>query len=63
MDKAQFEREKQYGAAVAIAKHLLRCELISAQEYRELTAVLAQKYQPAAILSPNPLRTLAKEGE
>ena len=47
MDKAQFEREKECGAAFAIASRLLRRELITQDEHRKLTAVLIQKYRPS----------------
>jgi len=47
MDKAQFEREKECGAAFAIASRLLRRELITPDEHRKLTAVLIQKYRPS----------------
>lgn len=46
MDQAQFEREKEYGAAVAIASRLLRRELITQDEYRNLKTALVQKYRP-----------------
>lgn len=47
MHKNQFEQEKHFCAALAIAAHLLKCELITAREHRELTAALWQKYRPA----------------
>lgn len=46
MDKAQFEREKQYGAAFAIASRLLKSGLITNEEYRMLTEVILKKYRP-----------------
>ena len=52
MDKAQFEREKQYGAAVAIVKHLLCRRLITPEEYQKITIVLAEKYRSAVRSSP-----------
>lgn len=54
MDKAQFEREKECGAAFAIARQLLRRELITQDEHRKLTAVLIQKYRPPVSSKPNP---------
>ena len=62
MDKTQFEQEKQYGAAVAIAKQLLHRKLITPMEYQRLTVVLAQKYRPAVNSSPDFSGKLAKKG-
>ena len=35
MDKAQFEREKERGAMIAIARQMLRRKLITQEEYEE----------------------------
>ncbi len=48
MDKAQFEREMERGAALAIASRLLRRELITTDEHRTLTAALTEKYRPVS---------------
>ena len=47
MDKAQFEREKQCGAAFAIASRLLKSGLITQEEYHMLTEVILKNYRPA----------------
>lgn len=47
MDRAQFEREKERGAAFAIASRLLNRGLITEDERQKLTMVLDQKYRPA----------------
>lgn len=60
MDKVQFEREKQYGAAAAIAKQLLRRKLITPEEHQKITMALTEKYRPAVSLSPQSTR---KAGE
>lgn len=52
MDKAQFEREKECGAVIAIARQMLRRDLITPEEYRKLTQALAQEQCPASDLSP-----------
>lgn len=52
MDKAQFEREKEYGAVIAIARQMLRRKLITPEEYQKLTQVLTQKQCPSANRSP-----------
>lgn len=49
MDKAQFQRELECGAAFAIASRFLRRGLITQDEHRTLTAVLSEKYRPSAI--------------
>ena len=46
MDQAQFERDKEYGAATAIANHLYRRELISLHEHQTLIEVFMRKYRP-----------------
>lgn len=46
MDKAQFEREKQRGAAFAIASRLFLRKLITEDEYRKISDLLIQKYRP-----------------
>jgi len=46
MDKAQFEREKQRGAAFAIASRLFLRKLITEDKYRKVSALLIQKYRP-----------------
>lgn len=52
MDKAQFEREKERGAVVAIARQMLRRKLITHEEYRKLSQVLTQEQRPPANHSP-----------
>lgn len=43
MDKAQFEREKECGAVIAIARQMLRRKLITSEEYQKLTQALTQE--------------------
>lgn len=52
MDKAQFEREKERGAAIAIARQMLRRKLITQEEYQKLSQVLTQEQYPQANLTP-----------
>ena len=52
MDKAQFEREKERGAVIAIARQMLRRNLITQEEYRNLSQVLAREQHPSAVHSP-----------
>lgn len=52
MDKAQFEREKEHGAVIAIARQMLRRNLITQEEYQNLSQVLTQESYPPANLSP-----------
>lgn len=47
MDRAQFEQEKERGAAFAIASRLPNHGLITEAEYQKLTMALDQKYRPA----------------
>ena len=44
--KEQFDREKNYGAAVAVARAMLNKGIITQEEYSRIEAVFAQKYQP-----------------
>ena len=46
MKVEQFRREKDYGASLAIARNLLKRELITAVEYRKIKAALIGKYLP-----------------
>lgn len=46
MNKAEFEREKHFGAAMAIASRLLQSELITENEHKRIKAALIQKYHP-----------------
>ena len=52
MDKAQFEREKERGAVIAIARQMLRRKLITQEEYQNLSRVLTQEQHPSAVHSP-----------
>lgn len=47
MHYAQFAREKERGAAFAIASRLIHRGLITEDEYQKLTMTLDQKYRPA----------------
>jgi len=46
MTRAQFDRERDYGAALSIAKTLLRAGLVSDREYRKIDTILSRKYRP-----------------
>ena len=46
MKLEHFQREKDYGAALAIANTLLKKDLITDGEYRKIKAALIQKYRP-----------------
>lgn len=46
MNEKQFDREKNYCAAVAIAKALLSKRLIDEKEYVEVETMLLKKYRP-----------------
>ena len=46
MNKQQFQRELDYGAAVSIATSMLRRRLITPNEFRRLKAVLIKKHCP-----------------
>ena len=46
MNLEQFRREKEYGAALAIAGNLLNRELITPLEYRKIKVALIRKYRP-----------------
>jgi hypothetical protein len=46
MSKEQFEREKQYQTAIAVAKSMLRNAVITADEYLAIDTILRDKYRP-----------------
>ena len=46
MTKEQFAREVDYGAAMSIAKAMLRAGLITGKEYRKIDTIYCKKYRP-----------------
>ena len=46
MTAEQFERERKYSAAIALAKTMLGKALITHQEYGEIRQMFVQKYRP-----------------
>jgi len=46
MTREQLERERDYGAAMSIAKSLLRARLITEREYRKIDTMYRRKYRP-----------------
>lgn len=59
MKPEQFQREVSYGASLAIAKVLLRRELITSEEYYILQTELIRKYRPVV----SSLNIQAQQGE
>ena len=55
MDRTQFEREKERGAALAIASRLLHRGLITEGEHQKLTAALTSKYRQTVSPESNSL--------
>lgn len=46
MTGEQFERERRYRVAVSVAHSMLRCSLITEEEYRVINTIMAEKYRP-----------------
>lgn len=46
MTKEQFEREKNYSAAMAVARAMLSKGLISEKDYRRIDTIYKAKYRP-----------------
>lgn len=46
MDKEQIDREKRYGAAMAVARVMLSKRLISKEEYGKIDTIFLRKYRP-----------------
>ena len=46
MTDAQFEREKNYRAAVPIAKEMLKAEVISAEDFEQVKVFFIERFQP-----------------
>lgn len=46
MTKEQFDREKNYGASVSIAKALLQARLITEREFCKIDTIYRRKYRP-----------------
>ena len=46
MTKEQFDREKYYGAAMAVARAMLSKGIITEDDYLKVDAIFTEKYQP-----------------
>ena len=46
MTKEQFDREKRYGAAMALARAMLNKGIITEEEYRRIDTMFTEKYRP-----------------
>ena len=46
MTKEQFEREKKYQAALAVARDMLKKEVINEEDFLRIEAKLKRKFQP-----------------
>lgn len=46
MTKEQFEREKHYGAAMAVARTMLSKGLITKEDYKKIDTMFSKKYNP-----------------
>lgn len=46
MSKEQFEREKNYRVSLAIAKSMLKKEIITDEDYSIIDIMLKAKYRP-----------------
>ena len=57
MSEAQFQAEKQYQVALAMAKTLLEKGLLTQEEYAVIDTILLDKFRPALgiLLSENSL--------
>jgi len=44
--KEQFDREKNYGAAMAVARAMLSNGIITQEEYSRIDAMFTEKYRP-----------------
>lgn len=51
MTKEQFEREKNYQAAMSIARNLRRQDLITESEYRKIRTAFLKKYRQSRLPS------------
>ncbi|MGI6176251.1 MAG: SHOCT domain-containing protein [Christensenellales bacterium] len=56
MTNDQFDREKNYGAAMALSRTMLSKGLISEKDYRKIDTIYKAKYRPVigALPSENP---------
>ena len=46
MTKEQFDREKKYQAALAVARSMLRQKVIDAEDFLRIEARLKEKFNP-----------------
>ena len=56
MTNEQFDREKNYGAAMAVTRLMLSKGLISEKDYRKIDTIYKAKYRPVigALPTKNP---------
>ena len=52
MTAKQFDREKNYGAAMAIARAMLAKGIITEDEYNKIDAMFTEKYRPLIGCTP-----------
>jgi len=62
MTPEQFDREKNYGAALAIAREMLKKDLINEDEFARLEAIFREKYKPLIGSLYPILRTMEQHG-
>ena len=46
MTKEQFDREKNYGASMAVARSMLSSGIINDKDYRKIDTIFKKKYRP-----------------
>ena len=46
MTQEQFDRQKNYGAAMAVARAMLTKGIITEEEYNKIDTMFTNKYQP-----------------
>jgi uncharacterized membrane protein len=46
VSKEQFDREKCYGAAMAVARAMLSKGIITEDDYKRIDTIFIEKYQP-----------------
>ena len=49
MNEEQFNREKNYRVAIAIAKSMLVKEIIDKKDYKKINKLLVKKYNPIVV--------------
>ena len=56
MDKNSFQREVDYGAAMALAREMLEYGIINRQDFLRVDKFYVDRYRPLTVIAPPKMR-------